>query len=188
MRNYSIGGVKVILQICGGVYDPSDDTFLVMDHALPHGKILEMGTGSGIISIYFSLKGFNVLGVDINPNAVECAKSNANINQCHAEFRQSDLFSNVSETFDTIIFNPPYLPTEDNFPGSEQWDGGPDGFHLIRAFLCEFKEHLNAGGNAFLVLSSFTDIDGLMREFAEISFQNVGSVSFPFETLFLYRV
>lgn len=188
MRNYNIGGVKILLEPCGGVYDPSDDTFLVIDNAQPHGSILEMGTGSGIISIFFSLKGFEVVGVDIDPRAVECAKSNANVNGCSAMFRQSDLFSAVPESFDTIIFNPPYLPTEDNFPGSGQWDGGSDGFKVIRPFLHKVTDHLRSGGNAFLVLSSFTEVDSLIREFSRLSFEKVSSVSFPFETLSLYRI
>ncbi len=188
MRNYNIGGMEVIMEPCRGVYDPSDDTFLVMEHAQPHGTILEMGTGSGIISIYFSLKGFDVLGVDINPHAVECAKSNASMNRCGAMFRQSDLFAAVPESFDTIMFNPPYLPTEDNFQGSEQWDGGSDGFLVIRPFLHKVTDHLRSGGNVFLVLSSFTEIDSFIQEFSGLSFEKVSSISFPFETLSLYRI
>lgn len=188
MSSYRIRGVDVSIVPCNGVYEPSDDTFLVMENADPSGDVLEMGTGSGIIAIFLAILGYNVVGADINMQAIKCAESNAKLNNCRVHFRQSDLFSQVPESFDTIIFNPPYLPSDDRIPGSEQWDGGPDGFRVLRPFLSELPGHLKEKGRAYVVLSSFTDIASLILEFSNCSFQPVKDVSFTFETLFLYRI
>lgn len=96
------------------VYEPAEDTFLLSENlAVKEGGdiALDMGTGTGIIALLMARKARWVLGVDINPIAVELAKENARINGItNVEFRLSDLFDNVSGKFDVITFNAPYLP------------------------------------------------------------------------------
>jgi release factor glutamine methyltransferase len=187
-RRYCFRNTEILIDICRNVYDPSDDTFLILENASPHGDILEIGSGSGIISVFFAKRGFHVKAVDINPEAVNCTLHNARLNDVSLEATAGDLFNKVPERYDTVIFNPPYLPTEDNFGGSEQWDGGSDGFRVTRPFLRELPGHLKSGGICFLILSSLTDVDSLISEFQKLSFKEVASSPFTFETLFLYSI
>ena len=115
MAEISFGTLR--LSIAPTVYEPSEDSFLLATYAsgITEGKkILEIGCGSGIASLSAAAANpkNKVLGVDINPKAVECAKGNAKRNGVeNAKFAVSDLFANASGKFDSILFNPPYLPT-----------------------------------------------------------------------------
>ena len=98
------------------VYIPSDDTFLLAKNLeIKEGQsVLEIGTGSGLVSMYASLLTDDVTATDINYNALELAEKNFklnNINTIKLEF--GDLFEPVKDKkFDVILFNTPYLPTD----------------------------------------------------------------------------
>ena len=81
---------------------------------LPAGAaVLDLGAGSGVGAIFAARRGASVIAVDINPEAVRCARINALLNHLdHAiEARQGDLFAPVAAArFDLILFNPPLLP------------------------------------------------------------------------------
>ncbi|EQD65426.1 methyltransferase, partial [mine drainage metagenome] len=62
------------------VYEPAEDTFLLLREAKCRGKVLEIGTGSGLIAIYLSRKGLQVDAVDISEKSLECARENCSIN------------------------------------------------------------------------------------------------------------
>ena len=73
-------------------------------------KILDIGTGSGCIAVTLSkeLKA-NLTAVDISNKALKVAKENAKINNTNINFIKSNIFSNITEKFDIIISNPPYI-------------------------------------------------------------------------------
>lgn len=181
---------KIVIEKCSGVYEPAEDSYLMIEYARCGHTVLEIGTGSGIVSIHCALKGSEVDAVDINDGAVECALRNAGINGISINAFQSDLFDKVpvGKKYDTIIFNPPYLPTDDNVPGSEQWDGGSDGFRQVRPFLQEAPNRLTESGEIYLILSSLTDVDELKKEFPVLKFEELGSASFFFEKILVWRV
>ena len=89
------------------VYIPSDDTFLLAENLeIKEGQsVLEIGTGSGLVSMYASLLTDNVTATDINYNALELADKNFklnNIDTIRLEF--GDLFEPVkNEKFDVIL-------------------------------------------------------------------------------------
>ena len=72
--------------------------------------VLDMGTGSGINAILAASKSHSVVAVDINPFCVGAGKKNAELNRVSAriQFKESDLFQNVTGKFDMIIFDPPF--------------------------------------------------------------------------------
>ena len=73
-------------------------------------KILDIGTGSGVIAITLSKKiNADVTACDISKEALEVASENAKINNVEISFYESDLFSNINDKFDVIVSNPPYI-------------------------------------------------------------------------------
>jgi release factor glutamine methyltransferase len=181
-----------------GVYEPAEDTFLLADNLdVREGEhILELGTGCGLLAIQAAKSGARVVATDLNPAAVECARSNARANGVsrQIEFRLGDLFDPVkNECFDLIAFNPPYLPVP---RGGElctsldrAWEGGPDGRAVIDRFLDGLPEHLEPRGRALFVQSSLSDIGKTLRTLkanglrAEIAARE----KLSFEELFLVR-
>ncbi len=82
------------------------------------GKILDVGTGTGILAIASILRGAKQAdSVDILPEAVECARHNVRLNGLQNKIRvfQSDLFCSVEGSYDLIVANLPILdyPEED---------------------------------------------------------------------------
>ena len=100
---------QIIVEQPIGVASVFDDTLALSQIASrePKGKILDMGTGTGYVAIYLSKLGFSADGADINPNAISIAKKNARKNGVNCNFFISDLFSNIKNKYDIIVFNPP---------------------------------------------------------------------------------
>ncbi len=74
-------------------------------------KVLDIGTGSGCISIALKkeIPGLDITAVDISEDALVVAKNNALENNCEINFIKSDLFNNIGDKYDLIISNPPYI-------------------------------------------------------------------------------
>ena len=129
------------------VYDPSEDTFLLLDvlDFNTSDRIFEIGAGCGIISLFCAKQGANVVCSDVNPFATDLIKGNYEKNKPilkgAIEIRRGDLFSVLksNEKFDIIIFNPPYLPTmqEQRVGGwfDKAVDGGTDGLSVTKPFI-----------------------------------------------------
>ena len=171
-----------------GVYEPAEDSYLLIKALEVKGneKILDMGTGCGIIALHLAKKGCKVVAVDINEKAVENAKKNAKANGLKIDFRKSNLFEAINEKFDLIVFNPPYLPTK----GEDlAWDGGKDGIEIIKKFLEEAKNYLEKDGMIYIVLSSLCNIEKLKKLFEKkYKFEEVLKQNFFFEKLYVYRL
>lgn len=109
----------------------------------PGCRILDMGTGSsGIIglSLWKKLKCF-VISSDIDSEIVKLAKRNIDWNNAPIQVIQSRFFDAVTAKVDTVVFNPPYVPTAIGAGRGLlkerrcQWDGGNTGIEVIEDFL-----------------------------------------------------
>ncbi len=145
---------EIELEIFETVYDPCEDSFLLANTLkVEKGKtFLDMGCGSGIQSVSALHQGAkNALCIDINPKAVKNALHNAKrFGKCGG--RVSDLFANVSEKFDVIAFNAPYVESETiEHPIT---NGGRRGRAILDSFLHEVPTHLNPRGVCYFVQSS----------------------------------
>ncbi len=178
------------------VYEPSDDTYLLADHlTLKDGaSVLDMGTGCGILAIRAAEKAKMVVAVDVNPHAIECAGLNARLNRVDGkvELRLGDLFQpfKPSERFDLIIFNPPYLPTEDGEGWLEKaWSGGKTGRTVIDRFLAEAPKYLGEHGRILLVQSTLSDPEETFDRMRRIGFhvEVLAERNLEFESLLLIQ-
>ncbi len=167
------------------VYKPSEDTYLMLENIICGDMILEIGSGTGIIAIDQALKGHNVTAVDISNDAVDLIKENSKMNNAEIKVFVSDLFSNIKEKYDTVLFNPPYLPVENE---SIQWAGGKDGFEVTGRFLDEAFKYLNPHGNIYIILSDLTDINYLIEKYNNYVFNMIKSMEFDFEAIYLYEL
>ena len=125
-------------------------------------KILDIGTGSGNISVSLAklLKKAEIVAIDISKNALEVAKENAKYHKVEEEikFLYSDLFTDSffgSEiNFDIIVSNPPYVPTDEvgffdittKREPKSALDGGRDGLDFYRSLNKEFSPYLKNNG------------------------------------------
>ncbi len=157
------------IKTSGKIYEPAEDTFLLISALqkmdLEGKDILEIGTGSGIVALFLAKSAKKVLAIDINPEAVKCAKENAELNGIkNAEFLESDLFENVKEKFDLIVFNPPYLPDE-KISKDVALDGGKDGRKVIERFLKDAPKFLKSRGKIILLESSLSNYQKTLQYF-----------------------
>ena len=144
------------------VYQPAEDSQLLLKHAYPkfRGSILDMGTGSGYLAIEatFHPAVTNVVAVDINPESVKATKLRARFRGVEVDVRQGDLFKPIhDETFDLIMFNAPYLPSERESDESS-WSGGIIGKEILVKFLNEAIKYLNPYGEILIIYSDQTGI------------------------------
>lgn len=152
------------------VYEPAEDTFLLAENlAVEEGDVaLDVGTGTGLIALLMARKASYVLGVDLNPIAVELARENALLNGIkNVEFRLSDLFENVSGKFDVITFNAPYLPGEPEEPIDLALVGGKTGREVLDRFIMGVPDYLKPGGTVQIVQSSITGVEETLNRLEE---------------------
>ncbi|VVB55959.1 Release factor glutamine methyltransferase [uncultured archaeon] len=156
------------------VYEPAEDSFLLAEAALDQIKgserILEVGCGSGIISaVIKNNTGARVTGIDINPYAAACTRDNG------VEAIRGDLLNCIRGKFDIIIFNPPYLPTDES-ERTKDWinialDGGSDGRQIINRFLEDAGSYLVDNGRILMLLSSFTGIEKVKSKMKSLGYE-----------------
>ena len=136
----------------------------------PHTSVLDMGTGSGVCALFAAQRARRVVAVDINPAAVRCASINALMNHLDhkIEVLQGDLFAPLAtEKFDLILFNPPFLRGVPRNDRDRAWRSED----VPQRFAAELAAHLNPGGCALVLLSSFGDAGMFLREFERSGFE-----------------
>ena len=140
---------------------PRQDTETLVEEAIklvePGMSILDMCTGSGciIISILKKCSGIQGTGSDISKQALNVAKENAKLNNVAVDFERSDMFENLSDKYDMIVSNPPYIrsdvvptlmPEVCEFEPLDALDGHEDGLYFYRKIIKECKSFLKENG------------------------------------------
>ena len=123
-------------------------------------KVLDLCTGSGAIALVINKKsGASVTATDISEAALEVAKENFKQFDAAVETRLIDLYGDLSEKFDIIVSNPPYIKTEEidtldkevkDYEPRVALDGGEDGLDFYRRICEGAKQRLNEHGKLFL--------------------------------------
>jgi release factor glutamine methyltransferase len=145
------------------IYEPAEDSHLLEKEIVKYSKgkkVLDMGCGSGIQGDSALRNGAStVLFVDIDEDVV------VDLGEKGYDVVKSDLFSNVKEKYDLIVFNPPYLPKDDREDSESErvTSGGMKGDEIIVRFLEDAFEHLNEEGVVLLLVSSLTPRDNIEK-------------------------
>ena len=153
------------IKVDGRVLIPRQDTEILVEQCIflmkekENPKILDIGTGSGAISIALAkeLPESEVLGLDVSDDALKMAVINRELNNVsNLKFLKSDVFQHVREkNYDLIVSNPPYIPVEEYnelMPEVKEYeprmaltDGG-DGYYFYKKISEESVNYLKNGG------------------------------------------
>lgn len=140
---------------------PRQDTETLTEEALkftePGMKVLDLCTGSGciLISLMKKCHGLTGTGCDISEKALKTARENGRRLQVEASWIQSDLFEQISERFDLIVSNPPYIRTgvieelQEEVRLHDPWialDGKKDGLYFYRRIIAESTGYIRDNG------------------------------------------
>jgi len=175
-------------------YEFGEDSALLLKNAkrfFKNGSALEMGSGTGEITyqlaVYYPESTFTLAEIDDE----SFKEASARVSQIKNTICvKSDLFLSIapSHKFDTIMFNPPYLPNDKDFT-DKALHGGKIGNELTIRFLEQAKPHLNSQGFILFIASSLSrpeEIEARMQEIG-LSYEIVDTQSFFFEKLLVYR-
>jgi len=160
---------------------------------LKNKSLLELGSGSGFLSLLAFKKGAKVLAVDIDPLAVENTRTNFQLNFGTKEgfaVQQSDLFENIyTQTFDVIIVNPPYYFKPAQRQEQLAWNCGPNGEYFEKLF-ASLRHFVKPDSQVYMVLSDACELTRI-RQIAEshsIKFELVHSKKIMWEENYIYSL
>jgi HemK-related putative methylase len=189
------------------VYLPSEDTDLMLavikteisNQNILFNTAIEIGAGNGFLSLCVYDFVRTIYSVDINPIVVDyLLRTKKKYNLDKQIILQSDLFSKIDQNqkFDLIIFNPPYVPSEEISTEKQTSgidlavDGGKDGAEIINKFIDQLFFFLSDSGVCYLLISSLNKqkkIEELLKK-NNLFFEIVGSKKLFFEELFVLKI
>lgn len=171
----------------GEVYEPSDDTYLLIDGMLSDLQenpttakstriLLELGSGNGVPITFCSKLAPSALAIatDINPRALAFTKKTATENQVtKLETIQCDLatpfLESCKQQIDIIIFNPPYVPTPDDEVSGNgievSWAGGERGRRVVDRAIPQIAHLLSENGVCYMITVDDNDPEEIAQTF-----------------------
>lgn len=176
------------------IYEPREDSYLLEKNVRSNafGRVLDVGTGSGIQALT-ALKNHNaveVIATDINQKAVDNLNEKIKQNKLRRiRAIQSNLFENVSGEFNTIIFNPPYLPQDKGIEDQAIY-GGRKGWEISERFFKKVSRYLAPDGKILFLFSNLTNknkIEELIQNNL-LKFKELDHQKHSFETLYVYEI
>jgi len=175
------------------IYEPREDSYLLQKYVekYSYGKVLDIGTGTGIQAITASKKAKKVIATDVNKEAVKQAKLLAEIERINnIEFIQSDIFSKIpKKKFNLICFNPPYLPKDKNIEDPALFSG-KRGYDVTIRFLEQVNNYLKENGIILLISSSLASQSVINDKFKErlLDVKILEKKHVFFEDIILYKL
>lgn len=161
-RTYSYKGIT--LEIPPEVFHPGFffSTKLLLGYIAKNHfnqkSFLELGAGSGLLSIYAAKRGAFVTATDINPVAIECIQTNAEENLVDLTVIHSDLFDKIpQQCFDAILINPPYYKKKPLSVKDYAWYCGENGEYFKKLFK-SLTRYIYAHSEVLMVLCDGCDL------------------------------
>ncbi len=141
-------------------------------------SFLELGCGSGIISLFARSKEATVTASDINKTALENLKKASEENNLEVDCVYSNLFENLqNKNFDYILINPPYYPKQPKNVKEQAWFCGDD-FQYFKNLFNQLPPYINKKNQAYMILSE----DCEFKTISEIASGNKLNLKATFET------
>jgi release factor glutamine methyltransferase len=156
-RAYTYQGLTV--KVFQGVFHPGlfhSTKFLLgflSTQSLHNKSLLELGCGTGLISIFSAKNGAIVTASDVSQMAIKNIATNVSDNQVSVEIVRSDVFGNLGEkVFDWIIINPPYYAKSALNESELAWHCGED-FEYFRKLFKNLGRHIHTDSSVIMVLT-----------------------------------
>ena len=131
-----------------GVFSPyfflSTKTFIQFLKSIPlfNDRLLELGCGTGTISVWAAMQGAVVTATDINPKAIENTLRNAELNNIIVKTKLTSLFEGINlEEFEIVIINPPYYPKKPRSLEENAWFCG-ENFEYFNNLFTQLSIHM----------------------------------------------
>lgn len=163
LGGHDVEHLGVHLHVPAGVFPPAPMSQplgrAVIAEVRDGDRVLDMGTGSGVNAILAARSGAQVVTVDVNPVAVTAATFNAE--SCgvadRVDVREADLFDWVDDTFDVVVFDPPFRW----FAPTDMLERAitDDGYTTLARFFDEVRQHLAPGGRLLMLFGTTGDTD-----------------------------
>lgn len=164
---------------------PRPETEFLADYIIKNenhsASVLDLCCGSGCIGISLNKNGFSdVVLLDVSGKALKCAKKNAKLNGANVVFLKSNMFEKVSQKFDLIVSNPPYIASGDindlqievkKYDPIIALDGGEDGFDFYRIIAEKCGDYLNKNGVLYLEIG--LNQENYISKLLEKNFKNI---------------
>ncbi|HLC71891.1 MAG TPA: HemK2/MTQ2 family protein methyltransferase [Candidatus Nanoarchaeia archaeon] len=177
-----------------GIYEPSEDSYLIQKYVreLALGRVLDMGTGSGIqaLTAITNPNAQFVIAADSNPEAVAALEHQIKTKKIRKlQVVHSDLFSHIKGKFNLIIFNPPYLPKDKGIEDQALY-GGKKGWEVSESFFQQASQYLFPDGKILFLFSSLTNKKKIEEILSHrlFQFQELEREKISFEELYLYVI
>ena len=147
------------------VLDPRPESELIVEKVLELSdtnlSLIDLGTGSGCLAISIALErpNFKIFASDISPDALKIAEINSRYHKTPITFIKSDWFSEINNTFDIIIANPPYISENEykslpisirRFEPKIALTAGINGLDCFKKIIMEFHKYLKPNGIIFM--------------------------------------
>jgi release factor glutamine methyltransferase len=161
-RTYSYLGTTVT--VLPGVFHPGlfySTKFLIdylQDQPVTSKSLLELGCGTGLISVIAAKSGAVVTATDLSRKAIDNINLNANRNGVNIRIIQSDLFNSIErETFDWIIINPPYYAGTASSEEELAWYAG-ENFDYFRRLFKSLSDYSHKTTEIIMVLTKGSEV------------------------------
>ncbi len=162
-RKTVVEGISIIVK--PGVFHPSlffSTKYLLAwlhKQTLKNITLLELGAGSGLLSIFAATQNAIVTATDISENACNNTKENALKNNVTLSVYQSDLFTDIPwQQFDLILINPPYYPKNPITENEYAWFCG-ENFDYFQKLFFQMKRFMKETSKAIMVLSEDCNVE-----------------------------
>ena len=162
-RQYSYLGVTI--KVFSGVFHPGlfySTTFLInflLAQKIRNKSLLELGCGTGLLSIISAKNGAVVTASDLSHQAIKNITSNAVQNQAKITIIYSDLFDRIEQKpFDWIIINPPYYKKDPLLLQDYAWYCGENG-EYFSALFNNLSDYIHRDTKILMILNEDCDIE-----------------------------
>lgn len=193
-RKYIYKNVYTIVQ--PSVFSPKNtvSTKVFLDYIttldLKEKVVLELGCGSGIISIHAASKGAKVTASDINKIAINSLQEVSKKQNFNFNCIISDLFDVINKSnFDYIFINPPYYPKKPKNIEEQAWFCG-ENFEYFKSLFFQLKENSTTNTRVLMILSDACDLEKIKTIASKnnLKLELISTKRLSFETNFIFKI